>query len=106
MEESEGEDLEMQQVSQLFAAIDQGDINAVRSMLAAGVDANAEGNVNSRRDPPLVAAAHRGDKCGSEIARLLVEAGAELDAQGDWDSTALHWAVLNDLKDDWALARF
>jgi len=97
---------EKQTAEMLFDAIARGNVSVVKSMLSKGVDANAWGEVDSERDPPLVAAARRGDKKGFEIARLLAEAGAELDALGGYDCAALHFAVLRDLGDDWALARF
>jgi ankyrin repeat protein len=77
----------------LFAAIEKNDIQKVRYLIPVGADVNA-------RDPyasmsPLMIAAYDGS---TEIAQLLIEKGAELNAKGgpDMDMTPLIYAVSQD----------
>jgi ankyrin repeat protein len=77
----------------LFAAVEKNDIQKVRFLLPLGADVNA-------RDPyasmsPLMMAAYDGY---TEIAKLLIEKGAEINAKGgvDMDMTPLVYAASQD----------
>ena len=74
----------------LHAAAEEGNIEAVRSLLGRGVDINgrkADNEIPSHR----VAA-----KGNVDVVRLLIERGAEVDSCGGWDSTPLHTTSLSD----------
>jgi ankyrin repeat protein len=80
----------------LFAAIEKNDIQKVRYLIPMGADVNA-------RDPyasmsPLMMAAYDGY---TEIARLLIEKGADVNAKGgvDMDMTPLIYAASQDRVD-------
>jgi ankyrin repeat protein len=80
----------------LFAAIEKNDIQKIRYLIPMGADVNA-------RDPyasmsPLMMAAYDGY---TEIARLLIEKGAEVNAKGgiDMDMTPLIYAASQDQVD-------
>jgi ankyrin repeat protein len=77
----------------LFAAIEKNDIQKVRYLIAINADVNA-------KDPyanmtPLMMAAYDGF---TEIAKLLIEKGAEVNAKGgvDMDMTPLIYAASQD----------
>ena len=89
----------------LFQAVDNGDVEDVARLLAEGVDADAWGWENSQGDLPLQAAARLGEADGARIVEMLLDAGADIDFQGEYGSTALHRAVYVDHGDDWATAR-
>ena len=80
----------------LFAAVEKNDIQKVRFLLPLGADVNA-------KDPyanmtPLMMAAYDGY---TEIAKLLIEKGAEVNAKGgvDMDMTPLIYAASQDRLD-------
>ena len=69
-------------------AAEEGNIEAVKHHLAAGVDVNWK-NIASLT--PLHYAAHNGHK---EIAELLIANGANVNAKMDNGFTSLHWAAI------------
>jgi uncharacterized protein len=68
-----------------------GGADATRAALDAGADANAESR-NDTRVRPLHSAVARSDR---EVARQLLDAGAEVDAKQSGGFTALHAAAMN-----------
>jgi len=74
--------------STLVEAAHQGDIDAIRKLLAAGADIEkAEGKLSYR---PLHAAARWG---GPAAVTDLLDAGAQRDARAAWERTPLHIAA-------------
>lgn len=72
----------------LRAAASRGDVEAVRSLLAAGADVNA---ANEYGATPLILASMRGR---TDVARVLLEAGADADrADGFYGRSPLGWAT-------------
>lgn len=80
----------------LFAAIEKNDIQKVRYLIAIGAPVNAKDPYASMT--PLMMAAYDGY---TEIARLLIEKGAEVNAKGgvDLDMTPLIYAASQDRVD-------
>jgi len=77
----------------LQEAAAEGDAETVKSMIAQGVD------VDRREDSFYRTALHRAVMSGhAEVAKLLIDAGARLDAKSG-DSTALHYAAENGNKE-------
>ena len=60
----------------LMEAVEQGDVGAVRALIEAGADVNAQ---DSRGRTPLMGAARLGY---AETVRVLVGGGADVDKQG------------------------
>ncbi len=89
----------------LFDAVREGDPGRVRKLLAAGTDADAWGHENPDGDLPLQAAARLRTPDAPAIVEALLDAGANIDFQGDYRSTALHRAVYEKADDGWAVAR-
>lgn len=71
----------------LVMAIDQQDVEAVKRLIAAGVNVNS---VSEGGYTPLHGAAHRSNL---EIAKILLAAGADLDAQSEEEETPTVVAV-------------
>lgn len=71
----------------LMRAVEAGETGLVRSLLAAGADADA---ASVRRETALMRAASRG--C-ADIVRVLLDAGADMSAEKEDGSTALSLAV-------------
>ncbi|MBA3242189.1 MAG: ankyrin repeat domain-containing protein [Acidobacteria bacterium] len=71
----------------LMRAVEEGETSRVRSLLAAGVDADA---ASERRETALMRAASRGY---TDIVRVLLDAGADVSAEKEDGSTALSLAV-------------
>ena len=78
----------MAQYDEFFNAVKQGDGPTVAELL--------------RRQPELIAAADEYDKTGLhwaaekdqiEVARLLLDAGADIEAKTNWGDTPLNWAA-------------
>jgi len=80
----------------LFAAIEKNDIQKVRYLLSISTDVNAKDPYASMT--PLMMAAYDGY---TEIARLLIEKGADVNARGgvDMDMTPLIYAASQDRAD-------
>ena len=70
----------------LHAAVEEGDIDAVKLSLGRGIDINSR---NSHNETPLHLAADRGNL---DVVRLLVERGAEVDSRQVFGWTPLHYA--------------
>ena len=79
----------------LQEAAAEGDVEAVKSMIAQGVD------VDSREDGFRNTALHRAAIDGHQaVAKLLIESGARLDAKDAWPGgTPLHYAAENGHKE-------
>jgi len=78
-----GTDKEM---ATLHTAVEEGNIDVVKSLLERGADINS---LNGDDKTPLAIAAYKGSV---EVVRLLIERGAEVDSRDKWDWTALHEA--------------
>lgn len=89
----------------LFDAIKKQDSVEVARLLAAGANPDTWGFTDANGDRPLQAAARRGGKAEAEVVGLLLDAGADIDFQGDYHATALHRAVYDDIGDGWTTAR-
>ena len=72
----------------IFEAIEWGNIEAVKWHLAAGTDVNVKGGFAD--GTPLHYAAANGHK---EIAELLIEKGADLNAKDEDGGTPLDYAI-------------
>ena len=90
----------------LFEAVLGCDVEAVRALLSANAHPDVCEEQDDVGDTPLIAAGRLHGPEALSIARLLVEAGAEIDAVGNYGCTALQRAVLQESDDEWALARF
>ncbi len=75
-------------MKEILAAVDQGEVERVRTLLDA--DSLLAKAVGDHGVTPLHAAA---EKDHLEIARLLLESGAELEAETTWGMTPLQWAA-------------
>lgn len=71
----------------ILKAAKDGDATAVRSLLAS--DPSLVGAVDVHRKTPLHLAAEHDH---AEVAELLLDAGAELEAWTSWGATPLEWA--------------
>ena len=71
----------------ILAAAGDGDAAAVRDLLAG--DPSLVGAVDVHRKTPLHLAAEHDH---AEVAELLIEAGAEVEAWTSWGATPLEWA--------------
>ena len=72
----------------IWDAAGDGNIEAVKKHLAAGVDVNAK---DEDGRTPLLHAAYQGN---NEIAELLLANGADVNAKNEVDTTPLHHAAL------------
>jgi ankyrin repeat protein len=92
---------------QMHAAVESLDVAKVQAILASGVPPDVWG-ITDDDDLPLQAVARSKGGDALAIAKALIEAGAEIDYQGDYNCTALARAV--DPEDpegeDWAMARY
>jgi cytohesin len=79
----------------IYKAFNEGNIEAVRLHLAAGVDVNAKA-ASLSDGTPLHDAASWGHK---EIAELLIAAGADVNAKKDDGVTPLHYAAAGDYEE-------
>ena len=71
----------------LLDAVIMRDITRARELLGQGADVNARDN--EHQETPVILAAKF---AGAEMVRMLLEAGAEVDARDDWGRTALFYA--------------
>ena len=81
-----GEDMEDGAEASLHAAVEEGIIDIVKSLLKRGEDIDCR---NTSDETPLRIAARMG---GLDIVRLLIERGAEVDSRDKWGWTPLHEA--------------
>jgi len=77
----------------IHKAAGEGNIEAVKQHLAAGVDVNAK---DGGGYTPLHYAVGEGHK---EIAELLIEKGADMDAKNEAELTSLHYAAFTGRKE-------
>ena len=78
--------------AELFTAVADNDIEAVRKYLAQGMDANITGNYRNVKNAPLLwVALVRGAK--SQLIILLLENGANPNASANYGETPLHIAA-------------
>ena len=82
----------------IWEATKQGDVEAVKQFIASGTDVDAKDNIslwmkdNIRGRTPLYWAAWTGEM---EIAELLIDAGADVNAKNDEGRTPLDLAIQN-----------
>jgi hypothetical protein len=72
----------------IYEAANQGNIEAVKQHLAAGVNVNVKDSVG---ETPLHSAAIKGRK---EVVKLLIAKGADLNAKDKDGETPLDWAII------------
>ncbi|MEW6298901.1 MAG: ankyrin repeat domain-containing protein [Thermodesulfobacteriota bacterium] len=80
--------------AQLIEAAGMGDTAAVRALLDQHVDVNTKNEVFGHT--ALIVAARQGY---ADTVRLLIERGADVNAQDKYGTTALQWAEKNGHKD-------
>lgn len=105
--EDEQEDEQEVLAALMHAAIEALDVAKVQTLLASGVDPDVW-DMTEGYDRPLQAVARSKGDDALTIAKALIEAGAEIDYQGDYECTALSRAVESEGPegDDWAMARY
>ncbi len=74
--------------SPLIGAVRRGDVTQTRQLLNSGADPNRREGVNNWT--PLMHAVHKNQ---TGTARVLIEGGAEVDARGPHEETALMMAA-------------
>ena len=105
----EFEDDEEQLAAKMHKAVAALDVVKVRSLLASGVPADVWDITEEDYDLPLQAVSRRDGDDALSIVKALVEAGANIDFQGDYNCTALARAVETrgeSNRNDWAIARY
>ena len=90
---------------QMHEAVDMLILAKVRELLASGVPPDVWG-ITHDDDLPLQAVARAKGAPALSIAKALIDAGADIDYQGDYGCTALARATERDGEDDWAMARY
>jgi hypothetical protein len=83
--------LDKRNISALMEVVALGDLEAARILLKNR--ANPDGDEQVRDSRPLLLAAHLGM---TEMVRLLLDEGAELEIEDNMGLTALHWASRED----------
>jgi ankyrin repeat protein/beta-lactamase regulating signal transducer with metallopeptidase domain len=78
----------------LMEAAEAGDINAIRELRVQGADVN--GTYGDDRQTPLLCAAGRGR---TEVVRLLLDEGANVNGSDAWGYTALYYAIWADTEE-------
>ena len=91
----------------MHEAVKSLDLDKVRALLASGVPADVWG-ITDDNDRPLQAVSSMNGDAALSIAKALIEAGAEIDFQADYDCTALARAIDTNgsNRDNWAMARY
>jgi len=81
----------------LFMAIRDGNFNLVETIIKSGIDANGKDDADSRSFLMLACSMSNSDDEFNnkyvEIAKMLIDAGANLDEQDKDGYTALNWAA-------------
>ncbi|NEP50476.1 MAG: ankyrin repeat domain-containing protein [Moorea sp. SIO3C2] len=77
----------------LLQASKDGDLEAVKSLVAQGADVNVKDKENAT---PLMRSVSRNYR---EIVEFLIEKGADVNAINDWDYTPLKYAIKLNLKE-------
>lgn len=93
---------------QMHQAVGVLDVAKVRELLASGVPADVWG-ITDDYDLPLQAVSRRDGDDALSIVKALIEAGADIDFQGDYHCTALARAIEKtggSDRNDWAIARY
>ena len=93
--------------AQMHAAVEALDVAKAQALLASGVPPDVWG-ITEDLDLPLQAVARRKGTDALTIAKALIESGADIDFQGDYDCTALARSVEQEGPDgdDWGMARY
>lgn len=71
----------------LLQAAKEGDIEAVKSLVAQGADVNVKDKENATALMRSVSRDHR------EVVNFLIVKGADVNAKNDWDYTPLKYAI-------------
>lgn len=93
---------------EMHKAVGSLNVVKVRSLLASGVPADVWG-ITEDYDLPLQAVSLRDGDNALPIVKALVEAGADIDFQGDYNCTALARAIETgggSDRNNWAIARY
>lgn len=79
-----------EKTEEFWSAVKKGDLQKVQTHLAAGID------VNAKNDYGATALSFAADKGHVEIARLLIDRGADINVKDSfYGSTPMDWAVYN-----------
>ena len=89
LDDRKGRSVTTRTFDELLISIATGDSSAIPSLLASGFDINGIGG--KRRWTPLMYAAYEGN---SDVIRALVENGAVVNFQDEYQLTALHEAAV------------
>ena len=76
----------------LYECAMNGDLAGVKAALAAGADPNDWELTDSNDDTLLIQVIRGGEGDSLSICEALLDSGADMDHEGDYDSTALHRA--------------
>lgn len=87
--------MDLKHTDELCAAVKAGDADRAKRAIEAG-DSIFSGRVWGVEKPAIVWAAMTGD---ADCLRVLLEAGADVDARGDMGDTALMWVVAKGRQD-------
>lgn len=102
------EDNQEELAQQMYVALAALNVVKVRELLALGVPADVWG-ITEDDDLPLQAASRENGDDALSIVKALVEAGADIDFQGDYNCTALAQCVVRQdgsNRNDWAIDRY
>ena len=86
----------------LFEAVNKGDIEQVKRLIADGADVNATEDLGQVRWTPLIAAASGGN---AQVVKVLLENGAKVDATDSHGYTPLYYALWTDGNDSEEIVR-
>ena len=102
------EDNQDELAQQMYVAVAALDVVKVRELLASGVPADVWG-ITEDDDLPLQAASREDGDNALSIVKALVEAGADIDFQGDYNCNPLARCIVKQDesdRNDWAIARY